>query len=253
MVYHKQQTITKKILDYGRDSKQLFSVVNSITNNRQINPQPDHKSHEEIANDFADFFIGKIQTIRDELSSAEGFKPQVSNIPQLKQFSSLKMEEVQNEIMSMKNKSCKLNAIPTNLLKEILPSCNETITHIVNTSLTKGIFVNNWKTAIVCPLLKKHGLDLLMGNRRTVSSLCFLSKLVKCCMLKQLINHCNTNCLIPNFQSAYRENYSTETSLIRMCNDTLWSIEKQQITMTVILDLLATFDMVDHNILLDIL
>ena len=59
MVYHKQQTVTKKILDCGRDSKQLFSVVNSITHNRHINPLPDHKSHEEIANDFADLFIGK--------------------------------------------------------------------------------------------------------------------------------------------------------------------------------------------------
>ena len=199
------------------------------------------------------YSLEKIQKIRDELSSAEGFKPQVNNIPQLKQFLPLKMEEVQKEIMSMKNKSCELDTIPTNLLKEILPSCIEAITHIVNTSLTKGIFPNNWRTAIVCPLLKKHGLDLLMINYRSVSNLCFLSKLVKCCLLIQLINCCNTNCLIPDFQSAYRENYSTETSLIRMCSNILWSMEKQQITMMVILDLLTAFDMVDHNILLDIL
>ena len=82
MVYHKQQTITKKILGCGRDSKQVPSVVNSITNNRQINLLPDHKPHEEIADDFTDFFFGKIQTIRDELSSAEGFKLQVNNISQ---------------------------------------------------------------------------------------------------------------------------------------------------------------------------
>ena len=92
-----------------------------------------------------------------------------------------------------------------------------------------------------------------MNHYRSVSNLCFLSKLVEHCMLKQLINHCNTNCLIPNFQSAYKENYSTETNLIRMCNDILWSMEKQQITMMVILDLLVAFEMVDHNILLDIL
>ena len=137
------------------------------------------------------------------------------------------------------------------LLKEILPSCNEAITHIVNTSLTKGIFANNWRTAIVCPLLIKHGLDLLMNNYRPVSNLCFLSKLVTGCMLKQLINQCNTYCLMPDFQSVYRENYSTDTHLIRICNDILWSMEKQQITLMVILHLLATFDTVNHNILLD--
>ena len=96
-----------------------------------------------MANDFADFFIRKIQTIMDELSTANVFKPQVNNIPQLNQFTPLKIEEVQKEIISMKSKSCKLDAILTNLLKKLLPSCIGTITHIVNTSLTNGIFANN--------------------------------------------------------------------------------------------------------------
>ena len=87
-----------------------------------------------MAYDFADFCIKKIQTTRDELSSANEFKPQVNNIPQLNQFTSLEIKEVQKEIMSMKSKSCKPDAIPTNFLKELLPSCIGTITHIVNTS-----------------------------------------------------------------------------------------------------------------------
>ena len=57
MVYHKQQRITKKVLDCGRDSKQLFSIVKAITNNKQINPLPDNKSHGEMTNDFVNFFI----------------------------------------------------------------------------------------------------------------------------------------------------------------------------------------------------
>ena len=73
MAYHKQQMITKKILDCGRDCKQLFSIVNAITNNKQINPLPDNKSHGEMADDFADFFIRRIQTIRDELNSADEY------------------------------------------------------------------------------------------------------------------------------------------------------------------------------------
>ena len=107
-----------------------------------------------MADDFADFTIGKMQNIRDSFSGVEGFKPQVNNIPQLKQFSPLTIEEVQKEIMSKKNKSCELDPIPMNLLKEILQSCTKTIAHIVNTSLTKEIFANNWKTAIVYPMLK---------------------------------------------------------------------------------------------------
>ena len=66
-------------------------------------------------------------------------------------------------------------------------------------------------------------------------------------MLKQLLKHCNDNCLLPEFQSAYNANYSTETSLARLTN------EEQHITMMVILDLSAALDMVDNNILLKIL
>ena len=150
--------IMKKIFHCGRDSKQPFSIVNAITNNKQINPLQDNKTHGEMASDFADLVIRKIQTVRDELSSANEFNPQVNNIPQLNQFTPLEIKEVQKEIMSMKSKSHKLDAIPTNLLKELLPSCTGTITQIVNTSLTKGIFANNWKMAIVHPLLKNMAL-----------------------------------------------------------------------------------------------
>ena len=72
-------------------------------------------------------------------------------------------------------------------------------------------------------------------------------------MLKQLIEHCENHKLLLDFQSAYRKNYSTETSLIRLTNDILWSMEKQHLTSLTVLDLSAAFDTMDHNILLHIL
>ena len=72
-------------------------------------------------------------------------------------------------------------------------------------------------------------------------------------MLKQLLAHCSKFNLIPDFQSDYRQNYSMETSLLRMLNDILWAMENQEITVVVILDLSAAFDTVDHDILLTVL
>ena len=68
-------------------------------------------------------------------------------------------------------------------------------------------------------------------------------------MLQQLLDHCTQQDLIPVSQSAYRKNYSTETSLIKMTNDILLGFENQNITSIVILDLLAGFDIVDHVLL----
>ena len=72
-------------------------------------------------------------------------------------------------------------------------------------------------------------------------------------MLKQLLQHCEDNHLLPDFQSAYRANYSTETSLVKMVNDILWSMEQRSIMTVVFLDLSTAFDTVDHDILLSIL
>ena len=52
--------------------------------------------------------------------------------------------------------------------------------------------------------------------------------------------------------SAYCKNYSTETSLLKLTSYILWGFEIQNIISAVILDLLATFDTVDHDVLLTI-
>ena len=83
-------------------------------------------------------------------------------------------EEIEREILSMKNKTCELNTIPTNLFKDILCS-TQTITKIVNMSLTTGTFPQDWKTAVIRLLIKKGRLELIKKNYRLISNLCFLS------------------------------------------------------------------------------
>ena len=154
--------------------------------------------------------------------------------------------------MGMKNKSCKLDQVSTLMLK-IVTSCLLTITHIVNMSLTSGDLITDWKWAIVRSLLKNIGIEHFHKNYRPVSNLSFLSKLVEWCMLWWLLDHCMQQNLIPDFQSAYCKNHSTETSLLKLINDILWGFQKWNITSTVILDLSTTFDTVDHDVLLTIL
>ena len=124
---------------------------------------------------------------------------------------------------------------------------------LVNTSLTEGIFVNNWKTAIIKTLLKKLGLELITKNYHLVSNLPFMSKLVEKCMLVQLNKHCSNQNLMVSYQSAYRANHSCKTSILKLCNDILWAMERQEIMALVVLDLGTAFDTVNHSVLLNVL
>ena len=57
----------------------------------------------------------------------------------------------------------------------------------------------------------------------------------------------------PTTRSAYREGYSCETAVLRLLNDALWSMERQEVTPCLLLDLSAAFDTVDHDLFLSIM
>ena len=179
--------------------------------------------------------------------------PYRQGLNNLEEFNRMFNNEVLSVIKSMAAKTCGSDSLPSSLFKDLAPHIIGIITELVSTSLTEGIFVNNWKTAIIRPLLKKLGLELIEKNYCPVSNLPFMSKLVEKCMLIQLNEHCSNRNLIPSHQSAYRDNHSCETSLLKLCNDILWAMERQEIMALVALDLSAAFDTVDYSVLLNVL
>ena len=101
-----------------------------------------------------------------------------------------------------------------------------------------------WKRAIVRPLLKKPGLDRIFKTYRPVSNLNFISKLLKSAVLVQIQEHLYSQKLLPQYQSSYRVNFSTETLLMKLVDDILNGMEAQEVTALVALNLSAAFDLV---------
>ena len=129
----------------------------------------------------------------------------------------------------------------------------DTVTKLINKSLAEGAFSKHWKTAIIHPLLKKPGTELIASSYRPVSNLPFLSKVVEKIVLTRFNKHCDNYQLMPGYQSAYRKNFSCKTAIIKITNDILWLMESKKITSLTCIDLSTAFDTVGHGILLNVL
>ena len=167
--------------------KKLYQLLNNMTTSSKPNPFPDAPP-EELAERFATFFLEKILKIRQLFEDLPYHQIETKgNVPQLERFAPLSQTQVQKVILSLKTTSCEIDPIPTHILKSLMPEILPLITQIVNVSLNEGVFSNHWKCAIVRPLLKKAGLDLIEKNYRPVSNLPFISKIVEKAVLNQFL------------------------------------------------------------------
>jgi hypothetical protein len=165
-------------------------------------------------------------------------------------FKHLSPDDVTRLAKFSPSSSCQLGPIPTFLLKKYLQPLAPSIAKIINHSLSSGSFPAALKHALVKPLLKKADMDKeVLANYRPVSNTPFLSKLIERAVAWQLLDQVND--ILPERQSAYRPNFSTETSLLCLFDDLLRAADDSDGTALLFLDLSAAFDTIDHRVLLD--
>ena len=219
-------------------------------------PIPPTTSPAALANEFNEFFIDKIHTIKKKILSnnIEDINPHFMDTKTDKlmtEFRKVSGSEIWHIIMDSPGKCCESDPIPTSLLKKILPSIIDLITDIVNKSMLGGQFPEEFKEALVKPLLKKINLELIKKNYRPVSNLAFLGKVIERCAAKQIIQHIENNGLMEPHQLAYRKHHSTETCLLKIKSDILEAMDRQMVTCVLLLDASTAFDTISHKVLLE--
>ena len=153
-------------------------------------------------------------------------------------------------ILNSAPKSCELHPIPSKLLRECLDFILPSLTDLLNSSLTSGIFPRCFKSTLVTPILKKRCLDHNdLDKYRPVSNLCFIAKMLEKLVLSQVSSYINSHNLFNTCQPAYRPGHSTETALPKVVNDLFLSTNKGNISVLTLLDFSSAFDIIDHPIL----
>jgi len=248
----KSKTYYDLVHDNIHDPKKLWKSLHSIMHRTQISILPEDSSDSSLANKFCNYFVDKINVIRNLFSKSDSCSPEpLTQPPCFSEFSPVSCDEVRKIIINSPTKSCPLDPWPTFLVKECLDILVNPLTQMVNLSLAEGVFPDRFKSAIITPLIKKPSLDkAILKNYRPVSGLNFVSKVIERVVAKQLKHYLSHNNLNNVYQSAYKQGHSTETTLLKIKSDIHLNLAQNKPTALILLDLSAAFDTIDHNQLL---
>ena len=101
--------------------------------------------------------------------------------------------------------------------------------------------INSWKGLIIPRMLNDKPVTCIWSElsgwqcNSVISNLQFISKLTERAVFDQLQTHMLDHALYPLLQSAYRKSHSTETALIKVQDDILMTMDRQQVTLLVMI------------------
>jgi hypothetical protein len=124
----KKEFFSTKINEIGNYQKRLYKMCNDIMGSKKEVVLPTHNDDEELTNRFGYFFLGKIETIRDNLQASREslHSPDVLSADakfegfQLTNFRPTSIAEIRKIIQKSPLKSCELDPLPNFLLKECI-------------------------------------------------------------------------------------------------------------------------------------
>ena len=156
-------------------------------------PLPKCDDNKFLADNLNNFFDDKISKIMEKLTPTENNPVNNNYIEEIyhtsqrhHEFVILNTNEVRKLVLKSASKSCELDPVPTQLLKQNIEIVLPTITSIINIPLLEGKFTINLKVALLRPLLKKMGLEIILSNYHPVSNLSYISKLIEMAACNQI-------------------------------------------------------------------
>ena len=186
-----------KLSENKHDFKKVFDIANKLLFQNEEMPFPPCEDKKLLANQFNLFFITEIEKIMEILvptnthpSNHVYLESEIETAVILHEFRPITLDATKKLILSATPKSCKLDPIPMNLLRNRIDVLAPIIQKIINISITNGMISANMKEALLRPLLRKSNLDpQQFKNFRPVSNLSFVSKLVERAVYDQLMEH----------------------------------------------------------------
>lgn len=253
----------KQLLDKAnKDQKAIWDVFKKITgvstrtknkislNVDGITVTDDNK----LANDFNNHFINigiEMQTkITKHSEITQSKYDTVQHNPATMFLQPVTEEEVMREIGTLKS-NCATG--PDNISSRVIKYCKEQLckplVHLINIIFQSGKFPSNLKTSIVTPVYKAKAHNDI-GNYRPISIISNIAKIVEKCIKSRLLSFFQKHKILNQQQFGFTQNKSTSDAIYEVLDMITNSVNKDEKTSAVFVDLAKAFDTVPHGRLL---
>ena len=115
--------------------------------------------------------------------------------------------------MYLKNSSPGWDNFQSNVIKDTSDLLLLPLTHLLNLSITQGVFPDELKIAKVIPIFKS-GDSAQIGKYRPISVLPYFSKVFERVMYIRLFCFIKTYDLLYKYQFGFRQGFGTDTALV---------------------------------------
>ena len=239
------ETINSKVKnprDFYKNARKL-NIISDKTNKVKVNFSAETLNENFVKNNNAtvdpNFIEEKLQNLY------KNFPPSIHKFS----FQPVCEQDVIKVTKTLKSMAVGVDCINSFVIKSLLPRISTVLVHIINISFEHGIFPENWKKAVVTPI-PKVSIPLSPSDFRPISLLPSLSKIIEKLANIQIVAYLVEHNFLDPYQSAYMKNHSTQTALLKLCEDIYDVIDDSEITLLVLLDFSKAFDTVNHKLLL---
>ena len=209
-----------KINDCSRsnDPKKAWTFINILLRkNNKSNNLSDLSVNDNLVSDpksmaegLNDYFVNigpalAAEYEEESYNTAQTTNDNINSFPcaQFK-FSPILVDNVASTLRGLKaNKTTGLDKIPAKILKLSASIVALSLTYIVNLSLAKGMYIDDWKRARVTPIFKS-GDRRQCANYRPISILPAVSKVFEKEVFRQVCSYLTENCMLSKFQTNFK-------------------------------------------------
>ena len=237
----KRWKVMRKIL--GLDNSQLVNAQKFIVNDSVISDKHD------IANAFNNFFTSIGPTLASSITSNTNPMSYINIVEPTLYMANVTNNDVRSVIHGLKNSSSGWDGLSAYIGKQCVEGFIAPLTHIINMSITQGVFPDELKLARVIPVYKCNDKQTL-SNYRPISILTLFSKVLETVMYKSISKFLDSHSLIHDRQFGFRNNHSTTHAIITLVNKITESVDSGDIGINLFIDLRKAFDTVSHPILI---